>query len=293
METRLLRYFLAVGREGSVTRAAERLHTSQPNLSHQLLQLEDSLGTKLFVRGRRRVALTEEGRFLMRRAEEIVELLDRTRDDLKGFSSSVSGTVHVGCVETPSVGIFIPAIREISEKYPNISIEYVYGGTSQLLEALELGFLDGACVFARDGLNRYACLKCPGQDELGVLVRRDHPLARKASVRSSDIGAEKVWLPEQLVENDTLAGWLGKSPKSLNLVATFNTNFIPAMNVEEGVGIAFMIDKVINTAGRNLCFRPLSPRIRTETYIVWKKDTPLTHAAAAFLESIRAILGRH
>ena len=85
MEIRVLKYFLAVAREGNITKAAEILHITQPTLSRQLMQLEDELGAALFVRGKRKIILTEAGMLLKRRAEEIVSLSEKTELEIIRF----------------------------------------------------------------------------------------------------------------------------------------------------------------------------------------------------------------
>ena len=96
METRVLRYFLAVAREESITKAAEVLHITQPTLSRQIAQMEDDLGVKLFVRGTRKIVLTNEGLLLRRRAEEFLELVDKSEKELPEQDETVEGTVSVG-----------------------------------------------------------------------------------------------------------------------------------------------------------------------------------------------------
>ena len=96
MELRVLRYFLAVAREESITRAADYLHLTQPTLSRQLMDLEKELGKKLFVRGSRRVSLTEEGMLLRKRAGEMIELEEKTLAELQQDSEAISGDVFIG-----------------------------------------------------------------------------------------------------------------------------------------------------------------------------------------------------
>ena len=103
MEIRVLRYFLTVVREQSITKAAAVLHITQPTLSRQLAQLEEGVGVKLFDRGTRKIHLTNEGILLRRRAEEILQLVDKTERELIEQEEQVEGKITVGCGEIASV----------------------------------------------------------------------------------------------------------------------------------------------------------------------------------------------
>ena len=118
MELRILRYFLAVAREENITKAAELLHITQPTLSRQLAQLEEDVGVTLFSRGARKVTLTDEGMLLRRRAEEIVDLADKTEKELTERDELINGVVSVGCGELASVQVIVELFRAFKEKYP-------------------------------------------------------------------------------------------------------------------------------------------------------------------------------
>ena len=96
MEVRELRYFLAVAREENITRAAESLHIAQPSLSKQLMELEKKLGKKLLIRGKRKITLTEEGVLLRKRAEEILELVEKTQQEISSDTEDVIGDIYMG-----------------------------------------------------------------------------------------------------------------------------------------------------------------------------------------------------
>ena len=103
MELRVLRYFLAVAKEGTVSGAADFLHLSQPSLSRQLMGLEKELGKTLFLRGGRRIVLTEEGMLLRRRAEEILGLVEKTESEFLDAHGHIGGDVHIGGGESCAI----------------------------------------------------------------------------------------------------------------------------------------------------------------------------------------------
>ena len=120
LETRVLRYFLAVAREGSITAAAQSLHVTQPTLSRQLMDLEDELGQKLFVRGAHHVSLTPEGILLRKRASEILELVGKTESEFSSMGETVAGDVYIGSGETDVMNRIAEVIHEINNDYPDV-----------------------------------------------------------------------------------------------------------------------------------------------------------------------------
>lgn len=292
MDVRILKYFLAVAQEQSITKAAEVLHTTQSNLSRQLAELEDRVGKKLFERGSRKITLTEEGMFLRRRAKEIVELVERTENDLITYNEAVSGVVHIGGVETHTIRLIGEAVLALKEQHPGIRYDFFSGSIAEITEALNKGILDFALLVAPVDMQKYDYLKLPVHDRFGLLMRKDSPLAELSSIHPEDLGDHPVWVAHQQLEGNVLSGWLGRDVQSLNIVATFNLITNPAVLVEQGFGMAFTFDRLVNTTGdSNLCFRPLEPAIEAELYLVWKKYQMFTGAAKVFLEQVQRDLG--
>lgn len=125
MEIRVLKYFLTVVREQSITKAADVLHITQPTLSRQLAQMEDEIGVRLFDRGGRKISLTNEGLLLRRRAEEILQLVDKTEKELIEQDEQVEGRITIGCGELASVQLLpdlFKAFIRISRLSPMIFI---------------------------------------------------------------------------------------------------------------------------------------------------------------------------
>lgn len=123
MELRVLGYFLAVAREQSIVRAAESLHLSQPTLSTQIKAMEEELGKQLFIRGTkgtRKVTLTEEGMILRKRAEEILNLVQKTKREISLSDQIIVGDVYIGTGETDAVRFIARAAKELYQIYPGI-----------------------------------------------------------------------------------------------------------------------------------------------------------------------------
>ncbi len=275
MEIRVLKYFITVAQEENMTRAAEVLHTTQSNLSRQLAELENSVGKKLFERGSRKITLTEEGMFLRKRAKEIIELTERTEDDLKTFNEIVSGVVHIGAIETQTMKMIANCIMSLKESHPQITYDFFSGSIAEITDGLNKGLLDFGLLVAPD-------------DIFGLLMRNDCPLASLQTVHPEDIGDLPVWVAHQQLEGNVLSGWLGRDVQSLNIVSTFNLITTPSMMIEEGFGMAFTFDNLVNIPEKsNLCFRPLEPKVEAELYLVWKKFQMFTKPAELFLESVQ------
>ena len=137
MELRVLRYFIEVARTQNITAAAEHLHITQPTLSKQLMELEEELGKQLFVRGKRKTTLTEDGIFLYHRAQEIVELADKARTALLSTEETISGDIAFGCGETPGMRLIIDVMKQFNDRYPDVRFHLYSGNDEDVSQKLE------------------------------------------------------------------------------------------------------------------------------------------------------------
>ena len=291
MEIRILKYFLAVAQEGNITRAAERMLTSQSNLSRQLANLEEQLGKKLFERGSRKVHLTEEGLFLQRRAQEIVDLEERTAKEIAAFDDMTSGEVHLGGAETNTMHFVADVIRQLREKQPHVTFDLMSGSTIEMTELLDRGLLDFAVLVEPIDMKKYDYLQLPVNDHFGLLMRADNPLATKPAITPGDIENQPLLCARQQLDGNVLNGWLGRPVEELNVVARFNLITTPAMMVEQGLGSAVTFANLVPTPeGGTLCFRPFDPVIEARLYLVWKKHQVFTRPATVFLEEMRTAI---
>ena len=139
MEIRVLRYFLETAREGNMTRAAERLFISQPTMSKQLKELENELGTKLFIRSNYSIKLTEAGMLLRDRAEDILSLVDKTEAEFKSLEEANSGDIFVGAPESEAMSLFAEAVCSLRKKHPRIRCNIYSGNLTDVCERLDKG----------------------------------------------------------------------------------------------------------------------------------------------------------
>lgn len=287
MELRVLNYFLAVAREQSILGAAEFLHLSQPTLSRQLKDLEEELGKQLFIRGNRRITLTEEGMILRKRAEEIVSLVRKTEDEVMLSDQTIAGNIFVGAGETDAVRFIARAEQAVQKEYPLVHFHMLSGDRITILESLDKGLSDFGLIFGEIDTSKYECLKVPFLDTWGVLMRRDSPLAGKKYIEAGDLRDQPLILSRQECTETSLLSWFQCEQEQLNIVGTYSLLYNASLMVEEGLGYALCLDKIINVSGNSrLCFRPLSPAIQSGTHIIWKKYQVLTRAAEKFLEQL-------
>ncbi len=293
MELRLLEYFLAVAREQNITAAAKALHISQPALSTQLKNMEAELGKKLLIRGvkgSRKVILTEEGMILRKRAEEMLLLMRRTEEEITGFDETIAGNVFIGTGETEIVRLFAKASKKLQQKYPDIRYNISSGNAEYVLEYLDKGLIDFGLLFTEIDAQKYEAIPVPIKDTWGVLMRKNSPLAEKEMICPEDLWDKPLIVPQQKGDNAYLGRWLQREESELHIVATYNLLFNASLLVDEGLGYALCYDKLINTQGSNLCFRPLSPQLEAPGFIVWKKYQVFSKAANIFLQYLREML---
>ena len=287
MELRVLQYFLAVAREQNISAAAQSLHLTQPTLSRQLRELEEELGKQLMVRGNRKITLTQEGMLLRKRAEEILELVDRAEREVMRSDDAVSGDIYIGTGETDGVRQIARAANRLQACYPGIRFHIVSGDAVDVCERLDKGLLDFGVLLGDIDKTKYHYMELPMKDTWGVLMRRDSPLAHRESVSPRDLWDKPLILSRQVDNKSGLYRWLRREPSELHTVATYNLIYNASLMVDEGMGYAFTLDKLVNTTGSNLCFRPLKPRLELGMYLVWKKSQIFSRAMELFLEQLQ------
>lgn len=287
MELRVLQYFLAVAREQNISAAAQSLHLTQPTLSRQLKELEEELGKQLMVRGSRKIVLTEEGMLLRKRAEEILDLVGRTEKEIAQSDDTVSGDIYIGTGETDGMRQIARTAKQLQEHSPGIHFHIVSGDAVDVCERLDKGLLDFGVLLGDIDKIKYHYLELPMKDTWGVLMRRDSPLAQQERILPQDLWDKPLILSRQVDNKSGLYRWLGREPEQLHTVSTYNLIYNASLMVDEGMGYAFTLDKLVNTRGSQLCFRTLEPRLELGMYLVWKKSQIFSKAAELFLERLR------
>jgi DNA-binding transcriptional LysR family regulator len=292
MDVRVLRYFLTVAREGSITGAADFLHLTQPTLSRQLKDLEHELGKKLFIRSSHSIILTEEGMLLRKRAEEIVDMVDRLAAEFRSMEETISGDVYIGGGETDAMKQIARVVRDLQLSYPNIRYHLYSGNEDDVTERLDKGLLEFGILIQPADISKYSYVNIPAKDVWGVVMRKDSPLAFKETIQPTDLINVPLICSRQAMKQtfskNEIADWFGVDFDKLNVITTYNLAYNAAIMVEEGIGYAITLDKIVNTSSdSNLCFRPLEPRLESGLNMVWKKHQVFSAAADLFLKEIQ------
>ncbi len=288
MDIRVLQYFLAVAREESITKAAERLNMTQPPLSRQLKDLEDELGKQLLIRGSKKITLTEDGMLLKKRAEELVDLMEKTKIELTSSNENINGDVHIGCGETEGISVFAQAAWNLQQEHPLVHYHIYSGDAECVMERLDKGLIDFGLLVGPVDVNKYDYMRLPFKDTWGVLMRKDSPLAEKEVIVAEDLWDKRLIISHQTSNNSEIFSWLKTDISRLHIVATYDLIYNASWFVRKGVGYVIGLDKIINISDNgSLCFRPLFPVLEAGLCIVWKKYQVFSRASNAFLNKLK------
>lgn len=286
MELRVLRYFLAVAEERNITRAAALLHVTQPTLSRQLHDLERELGCELFERGRR-IDLTEEGRYLQRRAREIVELAESTETALRADDALVEGDVSIGAGESEGMREVARSIAVFSREHPHVTFHLFSGNGEDVIDRLEKGLADFALLVDFAGIDRYEHLELSARDTWGALVRDDDPLARLGRATPEDLRARPLIVSRQAMRHGTLPRWLSADEAGLDVRATYNLALNASLLAREGMGCVLCLEGLVDASERTgLAFVPFDPPLASPIHLAWKKNQSLSRSARLFLQHV-------
>lgn len=292
MEIRVLRYFLTVVREESITKASKVLHITQPTLSRQLAQMEEEIGVKLFERGTRKIKLTNEGILLRRRAEEILQLVDKTEEELLEQEKQVEGKISIGCGEIASVQLLPELIDSFHKKYPRVTFD-IFTATADLVkEQMDQGLLDIGLFLEPADMEKYNFIRLNIKENWVVLMRPDDILAKKEAVTAKDLSALPLILPRRMNVQSELASWFGNYYEKLNVVFTSNLNTNGAIMVSNGLAYSLAIEGAMLFWDKSkVTYRPLSPALTATSVLAWKRGQPFSLAVTKFIDHIQCFLG--
>lgn len=287
MELRTIRYFLAVAREENMTRAAELLHVTQPTLSKQLKSLEDELGKKLFIRHSFNIELTEEGILLRKRAKDLVSIADKITTEFLSLNDITGGDIYFGLAESYQIRYLAAEIKAFKNSYPDLRYHITSGDTKQVTEKLDKGVIDFAVLAEEPNRDKYHYLTFPKADLWGVVMPADCPLAEKENISVDDLSGLPLFCSEQSWNHD-IPRWCGNKIDNLHLEGSFRLSYNGSLFVKEGLGYLLTLEHLIDTSpDSGLVFRPLTPKLETKLYLIWKKYQVFTPIAEKMLEKLK------
>lgn len=288
MEIRTLRYFLAIAHEENMTHAAEILHVTQPTLSKQIHALEQELGKQLFIRHSFRIELTEAGHLLRKRAEDLITMADKIKDEFTGLDDLTGGDIYFGLAESCQIRHLAGEIQRFKNLYPGLRYHISSGDTEQVTEKLDKGLLDFSVLAETPDSSKYNFLTFPQPDIWGLVMPSDHPLAQKPHIQASDLVGLPLFCSEQGWRND-ISAWCGSLLDQLHLEGSFRLSFNASLFVKEGLGFLLTFDNLIDTSPQSgLTFRPLHPLLETPIYLIWRKHQVFTPIAKRLLSHLQS-----
>ena len=288
MELRVLRYFLTVAREESITRAAEVLHITQPTLSRQLAQLEEDMGVQLLIRGKRKTSLTNEGLLLRRRAEEILELVDKTEKELTEHEEAVEGTVSIGCGDLGAMQIVSKLIRSFHEKYPAVTFDLYTGTADHIRDRMERGLTDVGLLLEPVNMEKFEFIRLDWQEEWVVVMHPAASLAGLERISREDLRGQPLILPRRLDVQSEIASWFGDDFQDLNVRFTSNLPSNSAFMVYNRLAYAILVGgSNMFWDEKKVVFRPMTPPLTTSSVLAWKRRQPFALAAEKFIAFAR------
>ena len=287
MEIKNLRYFLAVAREENMSHAAEILHVAQPTLSKALKSLEEELGKKLFTRHSFSIKLTDEGMLLRNRAEDLVAMVDKIEQEFISLDDITGGDIYFGLAESYQIRLLAREIRKLKDHYPAFTYHITSGDTEQVTEKLDKGILDFAVICETPNTNKYEYVTFPASDRWGVVMLKEHPLAKKKSIKATDLIGQPLYCSEQSW-NIEIPEWAGENFSKLRLEGSFRLSYNASMFAKEGLGLLLTFEHLIDCSEESdLVFRPLYPKQETRLYLIWNKYQTFTPIAEKFLNQIK------
>lgn len=287
MEIRLLRYFIAIANEESISRAAEVLHVTQPTLSRQMSEFEEELGEKLLIRGNRKVTLTDKGVLMYERAREIIELADKAKREIKESNEIINGTIVIGSGVALATTILSRLVKEFRELYPLVHIELITGTVYQIKEKMDKGLIDVGLFIKPNGWNDYETIVLDSEDRYAVLMRRDSKWANQEYITPKDLKEMVLSVPKTL-DNKFYIDVFGKPMEKLNIIATHDIINNAAVFVESGIYNAVTLEMAAKDYHmENLCCIPIYPEVKTKSSLSWKKHYNFSTTVQRFIDFIK------
>lgn len=284
MELRTLRYFLAIAQEQSISKAAKVLHLTQPTLSKQIMDLEEEFGKQLFIRGNRQITLTEDGYILKKRAEELIELADKTVQEMMLPQDELSGNIYIGSGETTCIEPILKCMRDIQKQYPLIQFHIISSDKDDIQDKLDQGLIDFGIIIDSIDKTKYHFLTLPNEDSFSLLARKDDPLALKEELTYEDLYDLPLIVSRQSLKDK----YLPQHIKSSQIIADYNLSFNASLMVKEKMGYALILNHLIYDP--ELVNIPLSQSEKLRWFLIWKKQQTLSPLQKLFINLIHSYI---
>lgn len=280
MDMDMLKNFLLIAQEENLTRASEKLHISQPTLSRQIQSLEEEVGKKLFDRKNKIMSLNANGRIFWARAREILDIYQRTLDDIDPQPGVVSGDICMAVSESSALRRVLQLAKEFQDEYPMTAFRVLNGDNNTVKDRLETGEADIGMLFNNVGENQFDSFMIKTDEFIDVLMPADHPLASKEALEVKDLEGYPLIIHDDSLRRRPKSYWKG-------FRATFTMLYTAELMVEAGLGIALVNDSILNFESNGLVAKKLKDFNSLTVSIAWKRGGMLSQQAELFLDKLR------
>ena len=291
MELRTLRYFTVVARELNITRAAEKLNMSQPPLSNQIKALEEELGVRLFIRGKRHLELTEEGALLLRRALQMQELADKTRQEIASLREGMTGTIYLSMVKGRAPFLAARWIAGFREEFPLVRYNLWNGSSDDVLDRLHKGLADLAVIAAPYDTEHLEGFPV-GQEPWAAMLHPDHPLAKEPgdTIPLSSLVGEPLIVPSRKSRIESIRRWFGEIGAEPQILCEMSNYMDAAALSSQGVGVSIFPQTVGVSNGLVVSKVVTQPARQAEYILVWNKGQAPTGLTREFIHYVQDCL---
>ena len=288
MELRTLHYFTVVAQELNITRAAEKLNMSQPPLSNQIKALEEELGVQLFIRGKRHLELTEEGGLLLRRAVQIQELADKTRQEIASLREGMTGTIYLSMVEGRAPFLAAQWIAGFREEFPLVRYNLWNGSSDDVLDRLHKGLADLAVIAAPYDTEHLEGFPV-GREPWIAMLHPDHPLAQTVgdTIPLSSLAGEPLIVPSRKSRMDAIRRWFGEVGAEPHILCEMSNYMDAAALTSQGVGISIFPQTVDVSNGLVVSKVVVQPSRQVEYILVWNRGQPPSGLTREFIHFVQ------
>jgi len=290
LDIRDLKYFQTIVKEGNITNAAEKLHIAQPPLSHQLKMLEDELGVKLIERTTRKFQITDAGKMLYRRCDQMLELMNTTINELRDLNEGLEGTLHIGAISSCADTILRFIVRDFNLKYPKINFDIRETRTEDIIELLKSGVIDIGIIRSPYNLEIFESILLPNEPMVAAACSEHLQDISSQSIGLAEL-ADKPLLIHRRYEKMILDAFhkAGFEPRILCKIEDTSSLLLWA---DTGMGIAILPRDWINlVANTNLKYVEIDePSLITRNAILWIKNRHLSSAVRSFIKTFNTYI---
>jgi DNA-binding transcriptional LysR family regulator len=292
MDLRQIKYFLAVAEERNITKAAKKLHLSQPPLSRALIDLEKEFNCKLMIRGKRSITLTPEGLALKRRGEQLVTLTDMTKTEILNMEQGLSGTLYIGHVDSDGPTLIAEWISSFKKVYPNVTYNLWCGTVDDLTYRLKSGLIDLAITMSPSSSDTIDGIKVFSEDWVAI-IPSNHPLAKnkKSNIHVKELANEDLIISSRKIRENEIRQWF----KPTNIEPHFIVKTAHSSNasklVDKGIGIALFPASVAKniSVDTKIVIKKVTPTMKVDYLLSWNKEKENKALEIKFIEHVKGL----